>query len=159
MYTPLVKLTGDFGNFILGLLSGVQIFDGPMNNSSCFKNSSALTYDNTRILDVIRNITAENVVKNLRLVLDLYETLLVDARPVAKACNETVLVFQAVLLRVRDTLTEPDYVSELATNPVLNLYDLKVLGNGVVQSLQQKNFTQAGSLLGKAVKLGFLTKY
>lgn len=162
MSAPLVTLTpGDLADFGLGLLRGVEIFDGPMNNSTCFKNSTALTNvtnDVARIIEVVRNITPENVVQNLRLVLELYQTLLNDAQPVAQSCTETFNAFQAVLLKVRDVVNQPDYVSELATHTVFNLNALTVLGTGALQSLQQGNYTQAGSLVGQAVKLGFLWK-
>lgn len=154
---PSVEVTpqnaADFG---LGLLQGVQIFDAAYKNSTCVANTTDIFFDVLYIIQTVNQITSENVFEKLRQIVDLSEALLNLTRSTSELCLETVNAVQEVLLKVREAVSQPEYLSELATHSVFNLQTIKDLGTGAVTNLQQGNYSVAGNLVGQAVKFGFL---
>ena len=152
-----VKVTpqnaADFG---LGLLQGIKIFDAAYKNSTCVANTTDLSYEVLYIIQTVKQITAENVFEKLRQIVDLSEALENHTRSTGELCLQTVNAVQAVLLKVREFISQQEYLSELATHSLFNFQTIKDLGTGAVTNLQQGNYSVAGNLVGQALKFGFL---
>jgi len=139
-------------NFSHGLLDGLKIFDSTYKNTTCVIESERLVSDVSRLVNIVKNFTVDDLAKDLKEILSALQDIVDIVDSQVPSCKQVGIDVKNVLVTVYNKMASEEYLETLASHTLFNLGSIKDTFLKAIENLKADNYFASGRGFGEGIK-------
>jgi hypothetical protein len=143
--------------FVLGYLSGVELFNDVATNSTCLVNAEVIVEDSFKLYNILKDLKVDTqIITHVKEIIETTQSIVSHMKQEDVQCKAAAEIAMNDLKRVAERVGRDGYVKELATHTWNNIGAIEEMVRNGFENYHGGNMHESGRHFGRATKfVGF----